>query len=147
MKMFSWIYSPVQVHIQTCLVLWCALQRCLTGISTHGAAAPSLFCQHPAAPGRSVSSSFHRLLLHYHTPPTSSDRGRVFYLPFSVQSWSHRLSEHWIIKKKLIIKNTSLRYLSSTIARFSPKIRSFPHFSSSILLPPSFFSILLHSHN
>lgn len=32
MQTFSWIYSPVKVHIQLCLVLLCALQRCLTGM-------------------------------------------------------------------------------------------------------------------
>lgn len=88
MKMFSWIYSPVEVHIQPCLVLLCALQRCLTGVNMQDAAALSLFCQHPAAPGRSVSSSFLRLLLQY-MPPTSSGRGPACFISLSQFSQDH----------------------------------------------------------
>lgn len=89
MKMFSWIYSPVEVHIQPCLVLLCALQRCLTGVNMQGAAALSLFCQRSAAPGRSVSSSFHRLLLHYHMPPISSGRGPAYFTSLSQFNHDH----------------------------------------------------------
>lgn len=146
-SMLGWIYSRVKAHIRPCLVLLCALQRCLPGISMQGAAALFLFCQHPAVPGRSVSSSFPRLLLHHHLPPTSCGRtsptswGHACFT--SLSQFSHDHTDFWALtsQKTSSVKKTSSHYLSSTIAHFSPNRWFFLTF-----LPP-LFSLLLHSYH
>lgn len=106
-KMFSWIFSPVKVHLQPCSVLLRALQSRLTGIGTRW----WCFCQHPAAPGSSVHTSFRRLLLN-HMPPTSSCRtsptlwGPVWFPCLSQLSLDQcRLFEHWLVEE---LKSTTI---------------------------------------